>query len=284
MDKLQYFYQKTVELLPQLAIGLLVLLITFVIAVLIRKLITKRIKPKTKNPLLADFIGKVIALAINIIGLVLFLEIVGLGDIAAHLLAGAGILTFVIGFAFKDIGENFLSGIILAFKSPFGINDLIESVNVSGYVTEFNLRQTVIKTTDGKDVFIPNSQILKNPLINYTVDGYLRYDFVVGLDYENDPDKAIELIEQCLKTIPEIVRDKKPLVIIEELAASTINIRIYYWINTFSSKSKSYHNKIRSKVISIVLKELGKQAYYLPSDIIELKNYKNNLLNTKHHD
>ena len=223
-------------------------------------------------------------MAINIIGLVLFLEIVGLGDIAAHLLAGAGILTFVIGFAFKDIGENFLSGIILAFKSPFGINDLIESVNVSGYVTEFNLRQTVIKTTDGKDVFIPNSQILKNPLINYTVDGYLRYDFVVGLDYENDPDKAIELIEQCLKTIPEIVRDKKPLVIIEELAASTINIRIYYWINTFSSKSKSYHNKIRSKVISIVLKELGKQAYYLPSDIIELKNYKNNLLNTKHHD
>jgi small conductance mechanosensitive channel len=208
----------------------------------------------------------------------LFLEIVGLGDIAAHLLAGAGIITFVIGFAFKDIGENFLSGVLLAFKSPFGINDLIETGSVSGYVSEFNLRETIVKTPDGKDVFVPNSQILKNPLINYTVDGFLRYDFLIGIDYNCAVNEVVTSIGNCLATIPEVLKDKAPVVIIEELGVSAVNIRVYYWIDTFKSKSKSYHNTIRSKVISEVLKTINSKGYYLPADIIELKNYKDSKL------
>src|SRR5690606_12848659 len=130
-----------------------------------------------------------------------FLRILGFSDLTSNILAGAGILTFIVGFAFKDIGENFLAGILLAFKSPFKINDLIETENIIGYVVDLTIRETRIKTLDGKDVFIPNGQIIKNPLFNYTIDGFLRYEFIIGLDYESNTKKAINLILETVKKI-----------------------------------------------------------------------------------
>jgi small conductance mechanosensitive channel len=114
------------------------------------------------------------------------LYLLGLNSFTNKVLAGAGLLAFVIGFALKDIGENFLAGIILAFKSPFKLDDLIEVNNIIGFVKDINIRETHIKTPDGKDVFLPNSIILKNPMFNYTIDGFLRYEFVVGIAYENN--------------------------------------------------------------------------------------------------
>jgi small-conductance mechanosensitive channel len=93
-------------------------------------------------------------------------------------------MTFIIGFTFKDIGENFLSGILMAFKSPFRIGDLVQTGDITGYVTSLSLRETTLKSLDGKDVFIPNSTILKEPLSNFTIDGFLRYEFVIGVDYQ----------------------------------------------------------------------------------------------------
>ncbi|HAZ24509.1 MAG TPA: mechanosensitive ion channel protein MscS, partial [Algoriphagus sp.] len=102
--------------------------------------------------------------------------------LVSGLLAGAGITAFVIGFALKDIGENFLAGILLAFKRPFKVGDTVDINGIRGVVLNLNLRDTQIKTPDGKDVFIPNATIIKNPLVNFTIDGFLRYDFIVGLD------------------------------------------------------------------------------------------------------
>jgi small-conductance mechanosensitive channel len=89
--------------------------------------------------------------------------LLGLNAFTYRVLAGAGLLTFVIGFALKDIGENFLAGIILAFRSPFKLNDLIEVNNIVGFVKDINIREALIKTPDGKDVFLPNSIILNQP-------------------------------------------------------------------------------------------------------------------------
>lgn len=249
---------------------------------MIRIVITKRVKPKTKNPLLPIFIGKIVAFIITTTGFVFLLNVIGLGGIAKHIMAGAGITTFVIGFAFKDIGGNFLSGILMAFKSPFKIGDLIETNGTVGYVNELNMRDSVIKTLDGKDVYIPNSQIIKTPLFNYTIDGYLRYEIAIGLDYTADFQKSIEIINSVLAQIPEVLKDdKKTVVVVDELAVSTVNIKVLYWIDTFKSKSKAFHLYIKSKVIIKIVEELNKNNIYLPADIIEIKNYKENVLVSK---
>ncbi len=282
MIALKEIYLKTIDQLPEIGIGILVLLAFILASWLIKRTIRKRIKPKSKNPLLAAFMGKVVAFVITLIGFIFFFQIVGLGGIAKHIIAGAGITTFILGFAFKDIGENFLSGIILAFNSPFKIGDLVETQGTIGYVYELNMRVTAVKTLDGKDVFIPNAQIIKSPFSNYTIDGFLRYEMTLGVDYDTDLKKAIQAINTCLAGIDQVLQgNKKPVVVIDELAASTVNIRIYYWIETSKSKAKSLHLVLKSEVSIKILEELNKQGIYLPADIIELKNYNSQAILTK---
>ena len=274
MTNLKEFYNKTLEQLPEIGLGILVLLAFILASWLIKKTVSKRIKPKSKNPLLASFMGKIVAFAISLIGFVFFLQIIGLGGIAKHIVAGAGITTFVLGFAFKDIGENFLSGIILAFNSPFKIGDLIETQGTVGYAYELSMRVTAVKTLDGKDVFIPNSQIIKSPFYNYTIDGFLRYEMTVGVDYDSDLNQAIQAIHSCLSEIDEVLKgEKKPVVVIDELSVSTVNIRIYYWIDTSKSKVRTHQLSRKSELTQKILDKLKKQGIYLPADIIEIKNY-----------
>jgi small conductance mechanosensitive channel len=216
IEKIQLYYETILQYAPAFLIGVVVLFVGFTIANFGKKITENNIKAKVKNTLSGLFIAQIISGVIKTITIVIFLDFIGFKGITSKILAGAGILTFVIGFAFKDIGENFLAGIILAFKSPFKENDLIESENVIGYVKELRIRETVIKTTDGKDVFVPNSQILKSPLINYTIDGFLRNEFMLGLDYSSDLSKAIQvIIESVSKTEGVLLVKKKPAVIID---------------------------------------------------------------------
>lgn len=274
-EKLTEAYTYFQENWSVLVVAFSVLIIGILLANLISKVLTKRIKTKVTSSLSELFIAQIIRIILKVITFLFFLSLLGFNDITTKILAGAGILTFVIGFAFKDIGENFLAGIILAFKSPFLENDLIESEGIVGYVKELRIRETLVKTTDGKDVFIPNSQILKNPLINYTLDGFLRYDFKLGLDYSSDVKKAILLILDTLQQLEGVVKvDKIPTVVIDELAASTINLKIFFWIDTTKSSSKTYHMNIKNVVMQQVLFRLTEEGFEMPSDIVEIKQYK----------
>lgn len=274
IDKLYFYYDTVLQNAPGFLIGVVVLIIGFTIANFGKRFTQNRIKSKVKNTLSGLFIAQIISGVIKIITVVFFLDLIGFQNITSKILAGAGILTFVIGFAFKDIGENFLAGILLAFKSPFKEDDLIETENVIGYVKELRIRETIIKTTDGKDVFVPNSQILKSPLINYTIDGFLRNEFMIGIDYSSDVAKAIEVIIQTVsKTEGVLNNEKKPSVAIDEFATSTINLKVFFWLNTFKSSSKSYHLSIRTQVMKNVLLALTENGFSLPSDIVEIKQY-----------
>lgn len=257
-------------------IGIIFIVLGFtVVNFVLRKYLTLYLSKKASNPILTQFTIKLLSIALKLVVVFISLDFFGLKQMSSNLLAGAGILTFVIGFAFKDIGENFLAGIILAFKSPFKINDIIETTNVIGYVIDVNLRETNVKTLDGKDVFVPNSVILKNPLYNYTVDGLLRYEFVIGIDYEDDVTKAIEVILKSLENIKEIQQDKyKPNVIIEDLGINTVNLKVLFWIDTFKHQTKTLHQNTRSRIISSVLTGMKENNIYLPANIVEIKRYK----------
>lgn len=241
----------------------------------IKAFIQKRTQPKSESVLAGGFVAQFVNTTIKFLTIVVALRIIGFTDLTSNLLAGAGIITAILGFAFKDIGENFLAGILLAFKSPFKINDLIETEGVIGNVVDLTIRETRIKTLDGKDVFIPNGQIIKNPLYNYTIDGFLRYDFVVGLDYNSNIKQAIQVIIDTVNNVENVLKgDKKPTVAVEEFAPSTINIRVFFWIDTFQSRSKSYHIGIKSEVMKRVLESLTQEGFGLPADIVEIKQYK----------
>ncbi len=276
MEKLHYLWNTNQKNIISIITAIAVLLIGFFLANKIKAAINKRAAKSSESVLTSGFVSQFISISIKLLCIVIALRTIGFTDLTSNILAGAGILTFVIGFAFKDIGENFLAGIILAYKSPFKINDIIETDGISGNVVNLFLRETQLKTFDGKDVFIPNSQIIKSPLYNYTIDGYLRYDFVIGFGYGTNISDAIKTIMQTLNTIDGVLQDenKKPTVVVDEFAASTINLRILYWINTFVDNSKKYPSGIKTEVMKTVFNKLVNTGYDMPSDIIEIKQHK----------
>jgi small-conductance mechanosensitive channel len=261
-----------------LLIGFAVLFMGFYIAGKLKGFIKNRVLSKSANTLRRVFISQIVGISLQLITIIFALRVFGYSDFTTSLLAGAGVLTFVIGFAFKDIGENFLAGILLAFKSPFSINDLIETSGIVGYVVDLSIRDTRIKTLDGKDVFVPNGQIIKNPLFNYTLDGFLRYEFIIGLDYYSDIHKAIDVILETVKTVEGVIDTHKiPTVTIDAFASSTINLKVMFWLDTFESSSKTYHSGIKTEVMKRVLDSLTSGGFNLPSDIIEIKQYNTKL-------
>ncbi|WP_296699475.1 mechanosensitive ion channel family protein [Algoriphagus sp.] len=238
-----------------------------------------RLIRRMDDDLLANFLAGIFSAIVIMIGLLVVFRIIGLTGVVSGLLAGAGISAFIIGFALKDIGENFLAGIILAFKRPFRVGDIVDISGMRGQVLTLNLRDTQIKTGDGKDVFIPNGVILKNPLINFTIDGYLRYDFIVGLDYGSDYHGAVDLIKSTIKKIPGVLNENKaPAVWVVDLAESTLNIQVTFWVDTFEREISDA--VVKSNAIIEVLTALEKAGFNMPARIIELKNHQDKSLRT----
>lgn len=275
MEKLQHFWSSNQNSIIAIVIAVVTLMLGFFIANKIKQFIKKRTQPNKESVLTGGFISQVISISIKLLSIVIALRVIGFTDLTSNILAGAVILTFIVGFAFKDIGENFLAGILLAYKSPFKINDIVETDGITGNVVNLFLRETQIKTFDGKDVFIPNGQIIKLPLYNYTIDGYLRYDFVIGLDYGTNIADAIKTILEAIATIDSVLLhdDKKAKVIVDEFTASTVNLRVFFWINTFIDSSKKYPSGIKTEVMVTVFNALVEKGFSMPSDIIEIKQY-----------
>lgn len=277
MEKTVEFYNNVIQYFKlnyiNLVFVLLFVIMGFLIANFIKRRIKRRISTRSPNPITATFISQIISFALKIMVILITFYLLGLNSFTNKILAGAGLLTFVIGFALKDIGENFLAGIILAFKSPFRVDDLIEVNNIEGFVQDINISETLIKTPDGKDVFLPNSIILKNPLFNYTIDGFLRYEFMIGITYENNPTEAIKLILETVNNVEGVLKgDKMPAITINELTANTINIRVLFWVDTFKTTNRSVHHSIRSKVMIDVVAALIANGIRLPAPVAGIQN------------
>lgn len=245
--------------LERIAISILfavvIFLLFFFLSKWLRNLANLRVRRRTKDPLLAEFIGSFIRIVVMVFGLTVLFRFLGLSTAVSGILAGAGLTAFIIGFALKDIGENFLAGILLAFKRPFRLGDIVEVNGIRGKVLALNLRDIQLKTKEGKDVFIPNAHIIKSPLFNYTIDGYLAFSFDINLPLVTEIAKAISLSEETLKAIPGILQDERcPVVHVTEVVGNQYKLSATYWVNTHNPNQPD--PAVRSQAIQAVVKKL----------------------------
>ena len=274
----QSYYDDFVIFLPKLIIATIVFSIFYFFASRVRNVVKSRLEKQMDDPLLARFLSRIIRVVIITIALLIVLQILGLGGTAGGVLATAGLGAFVIGFAFKDIGENFLAGIILAFDRPFRVGDVVDLDGVTGTVVALNFRTTHLKSFDGKDMYIPNANIIKTKVVNYTIDGYLRYSFEIGLDYGADVMKAQKLVLETLYNVEGIIKEgpKSPSVNLSSLGVNTLNLTAYYWIDTFDKSVSS--SKLKTSILHRAIQSLEKENFYLPGNILEIRNYKDSVL------
>jgi small conductance mechanosensitive channel len=247
--------------LPALMGGILVFIITLILANFFSKVISKYSLKRTKDSLIANFIGKIIWAVVFILGTVFTLGILGLGTISNKILAGAGITTFIVGFALKDIGENFLAGLILAFSRPYKVNSLIECVGIKGIVKDMTLRQTTVEAEDGRIILIPNSKMISNPLIKYSNNRNtdLRQEFFIHVEQEKARE-ASDLITETIASYDHILKiPEKPIrVTVDSLYENKVKLLAVFWFDT--QKLEEPEAKTKSEIIYSVMETLEKNA------------------------
>lgn len=270
---LDNYYHEFLQVLPRIALAILIIILGVLLAQVLTNLYKRRFQQKSEDPLMAKFLAQAIKIILVIIAIMIALRVAGLDGIATGLLTAVGGGAIILGFAFQDIGKNFLAGIILAFNRPFNINDTIQIGEIFGKVKELSFRYSHIKTSDGRDIYIPNSDVLTKPVENYTADGFYRVDFIVGIGYEDDISSAKKVIQKILDDNKELVQDPdhENFVIENELAASTVNLKVFFWVHTIDYRRAS--RILRGTIIRQVKEELFKKGFNLPADIKELKIY-----------
>ena len=273
LKKLEAYYHGFLKSVPQIALAILIIFIGVLIANWLTSLFQRRIRQKSHDPLMSNFLAKAIKLILIICIILLALNTAGLNNIASAIVATAGASAIVIGFAFKDIAENFLAGIILAFNRPFHIDDTVQIENVFGKVKAMEFRYTKITTFDGRNVYIPNSDVLTKPVFNFTEDGFYRSDFIVGIAYENDIEKAKKIILSCIDAEAAIIKDDVHINFVaeDELAASTVNLKIFFWVSTEDFRRGTLQT--RGRLLQSVKMQLEANGFSLPANITELKFY-----------
>lgn len=281
------FYSDISSKLPNIITGILVIIIFIIMGKLFYTFIGKRIQKRWKDTIISNFVSEATKWSFYIFGIIIALNIVGFGSIASSLIAGAGISAIIFGFAFKDIGENFLAGIILALKRPFEIGDIIEVEGHKGTVKDLDLRVTHLRNVEGKDIYIPNSSIIKNTLINYTKDGNLRVSFMIGIAPECNIPQTRSLIIDYLELNKQILKTPLPNVIVQELGEFTTDLQVLFWVDILANKKlpDNYlgHN-IRSKVITDIKNILDENNIEMPSQVIEHKMYRENKFDLRKND
>lgn len=275
LEKLQQtlnnYWTGFIHLLPRIVLAIILLIVVLYLARHISKLISRQMATKAHDPLFTNLVAQITRVVLIVCGIILILQVLGLSGIAAGLLAGAGVSAFIFGFAFKDIAENFLAGIILAFNRPFSLNESIKINDYIGRVKALNFRTTHLKTFDEKDVFLPNSMVLQEVVTNLTRDGMIRLDFVVGIAYEDDIASAIDLMIRAMKQNADVYKDKEPFAVVENLNVSTVDIRAYFWTQTDDYRKGVLETK--GKVMKAVKEVLSDKGFTLPANIQELKLY-----------
>lgn len=231
MSKLESWLDTLISMLPEMVMALLVLMVFFVIGKLVRKALHKFLSKATMNKTVIDLLETVAGIMVVGVGIFIALGVLDLDGAVTSLLTGAGIVGLALGFAFQDIASNFISGIILTIRHPFGIGDIIETKDIYGTVRKLNLRNTILRTPQGQTVYIPNKIVFENPLTNFTDTGQRRIDLACGVSYGDDLKKARKLAIEAIEGLENYNSDRDILFFFEEFGGSSINFKICFWVN-----------------------------------------------------
>jgi small conductance mechanosensitive channel len=214
-----------------------VLLLAFwLFARAVRGLVLKVVRRIAPQPELNRLVAAAAYLFVLGLGLVLALGVLNLDKTVTSLLAGAGIIGLAVGFAFQDIAENFIAGIILNIRNQFTEGDIIESGDFMGVVERVQLRATALRTFPGQRVLIPNAQVFKNPIVNYSQSGKRRVDISVGVAYGDDLAKARRTAVAAVEALAHRDRARDVELYYEGFGDSSINFQLRFWIDFRSQK------------------------------------------------
>lgn len=255
-----------VHMLPLLAVALAVALGIILLGYLLAGLpgLWRRAAP---NPFLAELIASAIRFVAVVLGIVVALDMIGAGTLMGAVLGGAGVIGIALGFAMRETIENYVASLMLSLRQPFRANELVMIGDLEGRVVRMTSRATVLMTLDGNHMRIPNAQVFKAVIVNFTRNPQRRFQFDLGIDADDDAGAARLLGRDTLAALPFVLNDPPPEGRIIEVGESNVVIRFLGWID----QTQSDWFKAQSQAIPAVKHALEAGGFAMPEPIYRLR-------------
>ena len=255
-----------VRMLPLIAAALGVWLAIAFIGYLIAGLgrVWNRLAP---NGFLAELVASAIRFGFTIIGLVIALDMIGATALLGAVLGGAGLIGIALGFAMRDTIENYVASLLLSLRQPFRANDWVQIDTYEGRVIRLTSRATVLMTLDGNHLRIPNGQVFKAVILNFTRNPQRRFHFDLGVDADDDARAARQLGRDTMAGLDFVLPDPPPEARIIEVGDSNVVIRFLGWVD----QRETDWWKAQSEAIPAVKTALEDAGFGLPEPIYRLR-------------
>lgn len=259
-------WNSLVRMLPLIGMALGVWLAIAFLGYLIAGLgrLWHRIAP---NSFLAELIASAIRFGFTIVGLVIALDMIGATALLGAVLGGAGVIGIALGFAMRDTIENYVASLLLSLRQPFRANDWVQIDTYEGRVIRLTSRATVLMTLDGNHLRIPNGQVFKAVIVNFTRNPQRRFHFDLGVDADDDARAARQLGRDTLAGLEFVLSDPPPEARIIEVGDSNVVIRFLGWVD----QRDTDWWKAQSQAIPAVKGALEDAGFGLPEPIYRLR-------------
>lgn len=253
--------------LPYIVIGIIVFFLFWLFAGAIRRIIHGIARRSARiDDTLADLLGRIGSAIFTVLGVFVAAVIIFPTFSPGDLVAGLGITSVAVGFAFKDVLQNFFAGILLLWRRPFIVGDQIQVNNYEGTVEEITIRSTRLKTYDGERAILPNGDVYTGAVLVRTAYDKRRVKFIVGIGYLDDIEKGRKTIRDVLDKTEGVLKDPGPWIYVSELAASSVNFTVYFWTESHQANVLAVSDKVATG-IKYALDEAGIDMPY-PHNVV----------------
>lgn len=223
-----------VAALPVLAVAIALVLLGWWIGKWLGRRAGKR-KWRGENPYTASLVQRFVTWASLLVSVLIALNLLGLTGVAGAVLGSAGVVGLVIGFAFKDIAENYVAGVLLSLRRPFAPGEVVRIDTYDGTVAALTSRTTVLVTFDGNQLNLPNALVFKSVVLNVSRNPNRRFDFVVPIDSCESIMQAQEVALKAIACVEGILQDPAPSWTVKEYDGTAAHLQFFAWINQRST-------------------------------------------------
>ncbi|NVE93990.1 mechanosensitive ion channel family protein [Altererythrobacter lutimaris] len=232
------------ESIPSMMIAFLIILITGIVAGLAVKIVDRMSGKTELRPSLRNLLETLVKLGIWLLGLFIAAIVVFPDLTPGSLLAGLGVGALAIGFAFQDIFENFLAGVLIMLREKMRIGDVIECEGIDGAVEHITLRETHLRRASGELTVVPNAFLFKNPVEIITDAKQRRHQLVIGVSYDTDLEKAADVIFKAVESIEAVNKDEDIDVFATEFNSSSVDFLVRWWAGSSAGAAATSKDQI----------------------------------------
>lgn len=247
-EVLRSYLNSLIEAAPSIVIAIVVFLLFLIAANFGRGFAIRMSDRVTDDESLKSLFGTLSRVAIIVVGLFCAASILFPGLQAGHLVGVLGLSSVAVGFAFKDIFQNFLAGVLILAQRPFQFGDQIIVTDFEGTVEDITIRSTLLKTYDGERVIIPNAHIYSSPVQVRTAHDVRRTRFSTGIGYDEDIDRGREVIMEALASCSEILQEPAPQVVVTEHGDSSVNFEVRFWTDSKIGNIVAARDEVATRV------------------------------------